>query len=166
MLQRPLQQLKTERRSLMRSLWPLRPDSLEAELLELLVELLCIRLRQLVKLCESDALPGPCSNRRAASEHQRAANRDQSAEALHRPGGQDSSLFGNGRRDSGRRRTHNVLLRDMRRNDRRTPPSAEVLSSDSTRAGGLHMALPSSAGRHAATDHLCCLRPRYTCLLL
>ena len=80
---------------------------------------------------------------------------NQGHEALHgqEPGGQDSSLYGNGRHGSGRRRTYKVLLRDMRTSDRRTTPSAEVLSYDSIRThdGDLHMALPSSTGRHAGT---------------
>ena len=63
-------------------------------------------------------------------------------------GGQDSSLSRNGRRGSGRRRTHNMLLRDMRRSDRRTPPSAEVFSYDSICAhdGGTNMDLPLTVG--------------------
>ena len=67
--------------------------------------------------------------------------------AVARPGGPESSLCGNGLRASGRRRTHKCLLRYVRRNDRRTPPSAEVFSYDSIRArdGGHNMDLPSPA---------------------
>ena len=92
-------------------------------------------------------LAKPCGSAYAKAETAQAPRR------CARPGGQDSSLYGNGRHGSGRRRTYKVLLRDMRTSDRRTTPSAEVLSYDSIRThdGDLHMALPSSTGRHAGT---------------